>query len=123
MPTTGRSSAAAMEPRQRMFSRGAVVRRGYDMPLPIPGLIALEMVERLRPTSRERSMIPMPRIEPVVDVPMEPGRPVEPRPRSEKHTTDKPIRAIVSIRCAIIRRIVEVPIWAHRRNADPDNNL
>jgi hypothetical protein len=121
MPSS-RVSSAAMEPRQRMFISCAVVLMRDHIPVPVMGLIALEVVELLRPTRRKRPMVPMPRIKPVVYMPMEPGRPMKPRSRSNKDPTRKPIRPIVPIRRAIIRRIVEVPIWAIRRNANPNPN-
>jgi hypothetical protein len=112
-----------MEPRQRMFPSRGMVRRSHHVPPPIPSLIALEMIELLRSTIRQRPMIPMVRIEPVVHMPMEPARPMEPRPGPKKHATHKPIRPIVPIRRAIIRRIVEVPIRARRLHPDPNRNL
>jgi hypothetical protein len=78
--TTSRPTATAMEPRQRMLSTAPMVRRSDDVPLPIMGLVALEVVELLRTASRQRSVVTMVRVIPVVDVPMEPARPMEPRP-------------------------------------------
>ena len=120
---TAMRTAAAMEARQRMFPASAMVRRSYYMSMRIMRLIRLEVVELLRTPSRNRPVIPMARVIPVVDMPMEPIMPMEPRPGPDKQTTRKPIRPIVPIRRAIIRRIVEVPIRTIRRNSDPDNNL
>jgi hypothetical protein len=116
-------TAAAMEARQRMFPASAVVRRGDHISVPIVRLIRLEVVELLRAPSRDGTVIPMVRVIPVVDVSMEPIMPMEPRPSPYKQATRKPIRPIVPIRRAIIRRIVKVPIRTIRRNSDPDNNL
>jgi hypothetical protein len=121
MPAT-RPSAAAMDPRQGMFIASRVVRRGNHIPMPIMGLITLEVIELLRPTRRERPMVPMPRVIAVVHVPMEPSRPMKPRSRSDKDPTRKPIRPIIPIRRAVIRRIVEVPIRTVRRSADINPN-
>jgi len=112
-----------MVARQRMLSASAVVRRSYDVSMPIVGFIRLEVVELLRTPSRDRPVIPMARVIPVVDMPMEPIMPMEPRSSTDKQTTRKPIRPIVPIWRTIIRRIVEVPIRTFRRNSDPDNNL
>ena len=116
------ATTTAMEARQRVLAAGIVAGRA-DMPLAIAGLIALEVVELLRSTSRQRPVVPMVRVIPVVHMPMDPVRPVEPRPRSQEHTTHKPIRPVVPVWRAIIRRIVEVPIRAIRRASDVHHNL
>jgi len=125
MPATTamRPSTAATVARQRMLPASAVVRRSDNVSVPIVRFIRLEVVELLRTPSRNRPVIPMVRVIPVVDVPMETLRPMEPRPSPDKQTTRKPIRPIVPIRRAIIRRIVKVPIRTSRCNSDPDNNL
>jgi hypothetical protein len=83
MPATRmRSATTTMEARQRMLTGTRVVRLRHNMALPIPSLIALEVVELLRSTSRQRPVVPMVRVVPVVHMPMEPVGPMEPRPRS-----------------------------------------
>jgi len=116
-------SATAMEPRQRMLATARVVRRSDDMSLAIVSLITVEVIELLLTMSRDRPVIPMVRIVPVVHMPMEATRPMEPRPSTDKDPACKPIWPIVSIRCAVIRRIVEVPIWTLRRNTNANCNL
>ena len=91
--------------------------------LPIPRLVCVEVVELLRAASRQRSMVAMPRIEPVVHMPIEPMRPMEPRPRSDKDASIEPVRPIVAVRSAVIRSVVEVPIRAIRRHPYTHNNL
>ena len=100
-----------------------MVRRSYYVAMSIMRFIRLKVVERLRTMSRDRPVIPMVRIKPVVHVAMEPTRPMEPRSSSNKDPARKPIWPIVSIRCAVIRRIVEVPIWTLRRNTNANCNL
>jgi hypothetical protein len=119
---TMHTTTATMESRQRMLTRSRVARLSH-ISAPIPSLIALEVVELLRATSRKRSAVAIARIIPVIYVPIETMRSMEPRPCSDKHASVKPIRPIVPIRSAVIRLIVEVPVRAIRRNADPDNNL
>ena len=121
--TTTRRSTATMVARQRMLPASAMVRLRNDIPTPIARFIALEVVELLRSASRQRPMIPIVRVKPVVDMTMETSRPMEPRPSAEEHPAGKPIRPIVAIRCAIIRRIVKVPVRTSWLNADPDRNL
>jgi hypothetical protein len=116
------TTTATMESRQRMLTRSRVARLSH-ISAPIPSLIALEVVELLRATSWKRSAVAIARIIPVIYVPIETMRPMEPWPCSDKHASVKPIRPIVPIRSAVIRLIVEVPVRAIRRNADPDNNL
>ncbi len=122
MPAT-RPRTTAMEPRQRMFATRRVVRRSHHMPVPIMGLIALEVVELLRPMLRHRPMIPMPRVIAIIYMPMEITRPMEPRPRADKDPARKPIRPIVPIGRAVIRSIVEVPIRTPRFHPNPNGNL
>jgi hypothetical protein len=116
------TTTATMESRQRMLSTRRMARLP-NVSVPIPSLIALEVIELLRFTSRQRPVVPVARIIPVIYVPVEASMPMEPRPCTDKHASIKPIRPVIPIRSAIIRRIVEVPIRAIRRNADPDNNL
>jgi len=118
-----RSPTTAMKARQRMLTSSRVIRLSNHMPLPIMSLISLEMVELLRSPTRRRAVIPMMRVIPIVYMSMKSTRPMEPRPGSNKDPTRKPIRPIIPIRRAIIRRIVEITIRAFRRNSNPDDNL
>jgi hypothetical protein len=111
-----------MESRQCMFSAG-IVSSMPNVSMPIASLIPLEVVELLRSTPRQRSTIAIMRVIPVIHVSVEPTRPMEPRPRADKHSTIEPVRPIVPIWCAIIRCIVEVPIRAIRRGPNAHNNL
>ena len=115
-------TTAAMVSRQCMLPT-SIMARLPDIPVPIPSLVALEVIELLRSTSRQRPVVPVARIIPVIYVPVEAAMPMKPRSRTDKHAAIKPIRPVIPVRCTVIRRIVEVPIRAIRRNADPDNNL
>jgi hypothetical protein len=53
----------------------------------------------------------MMRIEAVIHVAMETRRAVEPRAYTDKYTAIKPIRPVVPIWSAVIRRVIEIPIW------------
>jgi hypothetical protein len=114
--------AAATKSRQRMFAPGIMSRRP-NVPTTIPRLISLEMIERPRTTLRQRPMIAISRIKPVIYVPIKPARPMKPRPCTDEYTPHKPVRPIVPIRRAIIRRIVEIPIRTIRCRPNLYNNL
>ena len=117
------STTAATVAWQRMLPARTVIRLRDDIPTPIARFIALEVVELLRPTPRQRPMIAIMWVKPVVDMPMETSRPMEPRPSPKEHPAGKPIRPIIPIRRAIIRRIVKVSVRTSWLNADPDRNL
>ena len=92
---------------------------------PISRLIALEMIESLRPAIRHRSSVPVMRIEPVIDMPVKAMRTVKPRACSKKHSAHKPIRPVVAVRSAVVRGIVKISVRAHRSytNIYPNANL
>lgn len=46
---------------------------------------------------------------------------VEPRSGADEDAADKPLRPVVAIRCACIRRVGIVAVGAHRRRADRTN--
>jgi hypothetical protein len=108
--------------RQCVFSAPIVGSRA-NMAVPIPRLIGLEMVERMRTAIRQRPMISVARIKPVIDVSVKPVRPMEPRTRSKKHAAHKPIGPVIAVWSAIVGSVVEVPIRANRRHANIDGNL
>jgi hypothetical protein len=93
------------------------------MALPVARLVSVEMVERLLAVAGHRPMVAMPWIEAVVHVAVKAVRPMKPRTRTEEQPANEPIRTIVAIRGTIIRRIVEVPVRAHRRRSNADYNL
>jgi len=67
---------------------------------------------------RIRAVITKSRIVGVIDVSSEAYRTTEPRSRTQKHSARKPLRPVVAKRCAVIRRVVVVPVRAHRRGAN-----
>lgn len=78
-----------------------------DMPSPI-GVFAVR---------RKRSVIAEAGIVIMVDVTVEAHRPMEPRSGANEGPADKPLRTIVAEGRALIRRVVEISIGAHRRNS------
>jgi hypothetical protein len=100
-----------------------IMARVADVTLPIAGLVCVEVVELLLPAPRQRSTVTVMRIIAVVDVAVESVRAVKPGACSNKHPAGKPIGPIVAVGGAVIWRIVEVPVRAHRRHSNVDGNL
>jgi hypothetical protein len=105
-----------------VFAAAIMARVAY-VTLPIPRLVCVEVVELLLPASRQRSGVTVMRIVAVVDVAVEAVRAVKPRASANKYAAGKPIGAVVTVRSAVIRSIVEVPIGAHRRHSNVDGDL
>jgi hypothetical protein len=87
---------------------------------PVSRLIRLEVSEWLRSAPWQRPMIPIVRVIAVIHVAIEAARSVKPGPGPKKYAAYEPIRPIVAVGRAIIRRVVEVPIGAHRRRSNVD---
>ena len=85
--------------------------------------ICLEAVERLLPACWKRSVVAMARIVALVDVAIEPVRPVKPGAGADEYSARKPIRTIVAVGCAVVRSIGKVTIRAHRSHPDVDGYL
>jgi hypothetical protein len=96
-----------------------------DVASAITGLVSLEVVEALRPALRQRSNVTVVRIKAIVDVAPEAVRSVKPGAGSDKHAANKPIRPVITVRSAVIRGIVEVPVRADGSRSDvyADRNL
>ena len=90
------------------------------VPSPISRLIALKVIEALRPALRQRSDVTVMRIIAVVDMAEKSMGAVEPGASSDKHSADKPIGPVVAVRSAIIGGIVEVAVRAHWSRSDVD---
>jgi hypothetical protein len=91
--------------------------------LAIPGLVRVEVVERLISAFGHRSDVTMARIIPIVDVAIEAVRTVIPRTRSYEHAAVEPIWPIVPVGRTTIGRIVVVPIRTNRRGSNANGNL
>jgi len=93
------------------------------MALPIPSLIALEVIEGLSSARRQRSFITVMRIKPVIDMTGKVGTAVEPWASPDENPTNKPIGPVIAVGRAVIWRVVKVPIWAHRCHSNVDGYL
>jgi hypothetical protein len=104
---------------------GSVMIGGTFVTLAIARLVSMKVVEWLLAALRQRSTVPVVRVKSVVDVTVEAMGTVKPWTCSYEQPADKPVGAIVAIRCAVVWCIVEVPIGTHRRhsNVDADGDL
>src|SRR5580704_169620 len=121
MPT---SMPAAPISGQGVFARSVMAGVAY-VASPIPRLISMEVIEALRSALRQRSSVTVMRIIAVVDMAVEAVRAVKPRAGSKKQSAYKPIGSVVTVRSAVVRGIVEVPVRAHGSRSDvyADGNL
>ena len=90
------------------------------IPVSIARFIALKMRKCMCVTVRQRAMISMTWIVPIIYVSIKTMRTMEPRAGANKDSARKPVRSVVAIGSAIIRRVVEISIRAYRRDADAD---
>jgi hypothetical protein len=90
---------------------------------PIAHLVSVEMIKRLVSTVRMWTSVTVMRIEAVIDVSLEVMWAVKPRAGSDEYTAVKPLRAVVSIWRAIVRREIVVAVRATRFWSDIDRDL
>jgi hypothetical protein len=83
----------------------------------------LPMLSRVLTARRETTVVPLPVIQVVIHMPIKMVRSMEPRTRANKYTTRKPLRPIIPIRRAVIRRNLVISIRTNRRFADLHSNL
>jgi hypothetical protein len=81
------------------------------------------MIETLRTALRNRAVIAIVGVVAVIYVAVEMFMAVEPGTRADEDAAHKPVGAVVSIGCAVIRRIVEVAVRAYRSDTYIDGNL
>ena len=111
MAGSGMTSTASKS-REGMLIARIVTGLAY-VTLSIPRLIAMEVVEGLLSMNRHRPMITIMRVVAVINMAVEPTMTVEPRSSSDKHSVEKPVRPVISVRRAVVRSVVEVPIRAY----------
>jgi hypothetical protein len=90
-------------------------------------LISLEVGKRMIAAGGQGADIAVMRIEAVIHVTIEAVGAVEPGAGTDENAANEPVRPVIAIRGAIIRRIVEVPVRAIGRGpkiyADRDLGL
>jgi len=112
----------AAETGQGMFAASIMASVAY-VALPVPRLVAVEVVELLLTAPWQRSVVAVTRVKAVVDVAVKAVMTMKPGACANKYATVKPIGPIVAVRGTVIRFIVEVPVGAYRRHTDADGNL
>ena len=110
--------------RERVLGSRFMASVAY-VPSSISRLVALKVVEALRPALRQRSNVTVMRIKAVVDMAEEAVRAVKPGACSNEHPASKPIRPVITVRSTVVWGIVEVAVRAHGSHADiyADGNL
>jgi hypothetical protein len=73
--------------------------------------------------SGEATMVALAIVEMMIDVSVEVIRPVKPGSRTNEHTAYKPLRPIIPVGGAVVRRNFIVPVRTDRRRSDADRNL
>ena len=96
------------------------------MPVRIVHRLTVEfcpMIARMLPALRHRPVISMPVVKMMVYMPVEMIRPVKPRPSADENAAIKPLRTIIPIRCAIVRRHLVVAVRTARLRPNIHRNL
>jgi hypothetical protein len=105
-----------------MFAAGIMTGVAY-VASPVARFISVEVIEGLRAPLRHWAVVAVSRIVAVVNVAEKAGVAVEPGAGPDEDAAIEPIGPIVAIGCAIVGRIVKVPIGAHGRDANADRHL
>jgi hypothetical protein len=104
------------------FSAMATAVTAAPVAAPVTHLVPVEVVEGSVSMLREWAAVAVLGVEAVVHVAVEVVGAMEPRAGSGKETAAEPLRPIVSVWGAVLRRIVEVAIRASRRYPDIDGD-
>jgi hypothetical protein len=112
----------AAETGQGVFAASIMASVAY-VALPVPRLVAVEVVELLLTAPWQRSVVAVTRVKAVVDVAVKAGTSVEPGTSSDEQPAGKPIGPIVAVGRAVIGYVVEVAVGARWRHSNADGNL
>lgn len=108
-------------------SAAAALPPAIDMAASVTPGIAAEMAVTVAPRSfsatRQAAVVATAHVIAVVDRAAESTRAVEPGAGSDEDAVREPLRSVVAIRRALIRRVTVISIRAHGRGADLDGNL
>jgi hypothetical protein len=108
---------AASKSRERVLSPPFMASIAY-VPSSISRLVCLKVVEALRPALRRRSNVTVMRIKAVVDMAVKAVRAVKPGASAKKHSANKPIRPVITVRRTVVWGIVEVSVRTHGSRSD-----
>jgi hypothetical protein len=76
-----------------------------------------------RATRRQGPVVALAIVEMMIDVAVEMFRPLVPRASPDEYTASEPLRPIIAVWSAVIRRGLVVPVWANGRFSDADRHL
>jgi len=96
----------------------SIMIRVANVTSPIPRFIRLKMRKGRGSTRRQRPAISVVRIVAVIDVAIEAARSMEPWACADEDAADKPVRTVITVGRAVIRRVVEVTVWTDGRRPD-----
>jgi hypothetical protein len=139
------STDAATQPREavedqlglKMESRKVTVERSGTplvlLPVSAGGLVTVHVMHRLTvkfltvfrcsvAAGGQRTAVAFAKVVTVIDVTVKMFRPVEPGSSPDEETSGKPLRPIITIRSAVVRRDLVVPVRANRRRPDLNAN-
>ncbi len=94
-----------------------------DMTLKVVSFVAMEVVEGLFIALRERSVVSVTGVIAVIDMTVEAARTVEPGACADEDSACEPIRAVIAVRGAVVRREIVVAVRAYGRGTDADVDL
>jgi hypothetical protein len=94
-----------------------------DVALAVMCFVGMKVGEGPRSMLRVWALIAVVGIVAVIDVAVEAVRAVKPGAGSDKDSADEPVGPKVTVRRALIRRVVEVAVRAYRGDADADGDL
>jgi len=122
MAATGMAAAATAVAGKRVLTTrlmGCVA----DMALSVASFIALEVVEGTRSATGDWTVVAVAGVKAIVHVAIKAMRAVEPGASAEEHAADEPVGAVVTVRSAIVRSVVEVAIRANGGYSNADGDL
>jgi hypothetical protein len=123
MLTAAAAGVTAARSGARGMFAGPIMAGIAHMAIPVSRFVGVEIVIRLLPVRGIGSVVSVTRIVVVVDVTIESVRTVKPGAGPDEYSPHEPIRAIVAVRCAIIRSIVVVAVGTYRCYPDVDGYL
>lgn len=120
-PTMTTAAAPATISGEGAFMAG-IMSRIAGVALSVPRFIPVKMVEGPVAAIGQRPMVTVMGIVPVIDMAQETVPTVEPWASPDKDSVREPVRLVVAVRSAIVRSVVEVPVWTPRSSSNVYSN-
>lgn len=121
-PTAMETTRAAVpNEARRVFAFGAVGCVA-NVATSVARFIAVEVVKRHSAARREGTMIAVVWVIPVIYVAVETMRAMEPWASAKEDAASKPIRTVVAVGSAVVRRVVEIAVRADWRRTKVDTD-